>query len=186
MKCVASGVNPAFWHMLYFFAMNERGGHSNERIQCQCVPGTGKAGDTDAQVLRALRHLSSGGGTVQHRGPDFYRQRRLSGLLRQRGQYRGVPVDRGGSGYRRHDRRRLLRLCQHLPGLQKSGERPQEHRQRCGAVHHQQPDRDPGLSDVSKRHPDGLRRPGQPGDLCAVPGVFLLDYPGHPVLYVRP
>ena len=169
---------PVFFHTRRFL--------NHERSKRQRFSGNGKAWHPDAEIFRSLRHLPAGGGSLQHRGPNFHRQRVLSRLLRQRRQHGGVSPDGGGPGPGRYDRRRLLRLRQHLPGLPEQGERPPQHRQRRDAVRGCQPGFDALIPTAGRLYSDSLRRPGEPGDLRPLPGIFLLYHPGHPLLHVRP
>ena len=116
----------------------------------------------------------------------FYCQCGISWFLRQRCQHRGFSADGSGAVHCRDDWRRLLCVCQHQLGTERSGVRPQEHRQCSPAVCHLQPGFDGNLSVLSGANADPVRRISQRRDVLPCQRVFLLDYPGGTILYVRP
>ena len=100
--------------------------------------GTARISNLMRQYCRALYHLAAGRRALYNIVDQiFIANARLPRLLRQCGQHRRISADGRRSGHRRHDRRRLLRLCQHLRWARGEAENAQPQRRQlpsCSAV----------------------------------------------------
>lgn len=145
----------------------------------------GKTWQADAKIRDSLHYFTACRGIVQYRRPDFHRQRRLSRLLRQRRKYGRISAHRHRPGHRRHDRGRLLCLCQPKPWQETPGgckyKRGKRHRIDGGQRHYPMC----RLSPFSRANHCHVRRYRKCGNIPAFKGIFLLHFPRHPVLYVR-
>ena len=168
-----------------FLPLGGKIGGKHERIPVQFLSRRAAGRRADAQILAAMHPVAARRRAVQHRRPALHRQRELPRLLRQRGQQRRVPADGHRARHRHHDRRRLLRLCQHPPRRGGAGAGAPQRRQRHRAHAHRQRCAHGGVPHFHGSDPDGVRRDGQRRDVRPLARILLLDRARHPVLHVR-
>ena len=118
----------------------------------------GKTRRADAQIFCSVYHIAARRSAVQYRRSDIYRQRRLSRLLRQRGEHRRFSSDRDRARRRRLYRGRMLRYGKRSARRRKGGQGAPLVRQRDPYHNYLKRGHHCRLSDIRVSHRQRVRR----------------------------